>query len=119
MTSIGGIMAVFGIASIRLIPAVNSLVQAIAQVRNFSYVVDRLYFDLKEIEQQQQEIDDYLATSNIKNLASESSNQSVMPFSHKLSLQNIIYQYPEVSTKAISDISFDIYKGQSIGLIGK
>ncbi len=42
-----------------------------------------------------------------------------MPFSHKLSLQNIIYQYPEVSTKAISDISFDIYKGQSIGLIGK
>ena len=119
MTSIGGIMAVFGIASIRLIPAVNSLVQAIAQVRNFSYVVDRLYFDLKEIEQQQQEIDDSLATSNIKNLASESSNQSVMPFSHKLSLQNIIYQYPEVSTKAISDISFDIYKGQSIGLIGK
>ena len=119
MTSIGGIMAIFGIASIRLIPAVNSLVQAIAQVRNFSYVVDRLYFDLKEIEQQQQEIDDSLATSKIKNLASESSNQSVMPFSHKLSLQNIIYQYPEVSTKAISDISFDIYKGQSIGLIGK
>ena len=119
MTSIGGIMAVFGIASIRLIPAVNSLVQAIAQVRNFSYVVDRLYFDLKEIEQQQQEIDDSLATSNIKNLASESSNQSVMPFSHKLSLQNIIYQYPEVSTNAINNISFDIYKGQSIGLIGK
>lgn len=119
MTSIGGIMAVFGIASIRLIPAVNSLVQAIAQVRNFSYVVDRLYFDLKEIEQQQQEIDDSLATSKIKNLASESSNQSVMPFSHKLSLQNIIYQYPEVSTNAINNISFDIYKGQSIGLIGK
>lgn len=119
MTSIGGIMAVFGIASIRLIPAVNSLVQAIAQVRNFSYVVDRLYFDLKEIEQQQQEIDDSLATSNIKNLASESSNQSVMPFSYKLSLQNIIYQYPEVSTNAINNISFDIYKGQSIGLIGK
>lgn len=119
MTSIGGIMAIFGIASIRLIPAVNSLVQAIAQVRNFSYVVDRLYFDLKEIEQQQQEIDDSLAKSNIKNLASESSNQSVMPFSHKLSLQNIIYQYPEVSTNAINNISFDIYKGQSIGLIGK
>jgi ABC-type bacteriocin/lantibiotic exporter with double-glycine peptidase domain len=119
MTSIGGIMAIFGIASIRLIPAVNSLVQAIAQVRNFSYVVDRLYFDLKEIEQQQQEIDDSLARSNIKNLASESSDQSVMPFSYKLSLQNIIYQYPEVSTNAINNISFDIYKGQSIGLIGK
>jgi ABC-type multidrug transport system fused ATPase/permease subunit len=119
MTSIGGIMAIFGIASIRLIPAVNSLVQAIAQVRNFSYVVDRLYLDLKEIEQQQQEIDDSLATSNIKNLASKSSNQSVMPFSHKLSLQNIIYRYPEVSTNAINNISFDIYKGQSIGLIGK
>jgi ABC-type multidrug transport system fused ATPase/permease subunit len=42
-----------------------------------------------------------------------------MPFDQKLSLQNIIYQYPEVSTKAINDISFDIYKGQSIGLIGK
>jgi ABC-type multidrug transport system fused ATPase/permease subunit len=42
-----------------------------------------------------------------------------MPFSYKLSLQNIIYQYPEVSTNAINNISFDIYKGQSIGLIGK
>ena len=119
MASIGGIMAVFGIASIRLIPSVNSLVQAIAQVRNFSYVVDRLYLDLKEIEEQQQEINDSLAKSMIKKLDVEPSNHPVMPFGQKLSLQNIIYQYPEVSTKAISDISFDIYKGQSIGLIGK
>ena len=119
MTSIGGVMAVFGIASIRLIPAVNSLVQAIAQVRNFSYVVDRLYLDLKEIEEEQQEINDSLAKSMIKNLNFEPFNHPVMPFSHKLSLKNIIYQYPQVSTKAISDISFDIYKGQSIGLIGK
>jgi ABC-type multidrug transport system fused ATPase/permease subunit len=119
MANIGGIMAVFGIASIRLIPAVNSLVQAIAQVRNFSYVIDKIYLDLKEIEDEQEDIDVFVANSQIKNSGIENNNHSVMPFSHKLSLQNIIYQYPEVSTYAINDISFDIYKGQSIGLIGK
>jgi ABC-type multidrug transport system fused ATPase/permease subunit len=119
MANVGGIMAVFGIASIRLIPAVNSLVQAIAQVRNFSYVIDKIYLDLKEIENEQEDIDIFVANSQIKNSQIEKSSDSVMPFDQKLSLQNIIYQYPEVSTKAINDISFDIYKGQSIGLIGK
>ena len=119
MANVGGIMAVFGIASIRLIPAVNSLVQAIAQVRNFSYVIDKIYLDLKEIENEQEDIDVFVANSQIKKLETEKSSDSVMPFGHKLSLQNIIYQYPEVSAKAINDISFDIYKGQSIGLIGK
>lgn len=119
MASVGGIMAVFGIASIRLIPAVNSLVQAIAQVRNFSYVIDKIYLDLKEIENEQEDIDIFVANSQIKNSESEKSSYSVMPFGQKLSLKNIIYQYPDVSAKAINDISFDIYKGQSIGLIGK
>ncbi|MFM7441983.1 MAG: ABC transporter ATP-binding protein, partial [Snowella sp.] len=119
MANVGGIMAVFGIASIRLIPAVNSLVQAIAQVRNFSYVIDKIYLDLKEIENEQEDIDIFVANSQIKNSEIEKSSDSVMPFDQKLSLQNIIYRYPEVSTKAINDISFDIYKGQSIGLIGK
>lgn len=119
MASVGGIMAVFGIASIRLIPAVNSLVQAIAQVRNFSYVIDKIYLDLKEIENEKEDIDIFIANSQIKNLETEKSSYSVMPFGQKLSLQNIIYQYPDVSAKAINDISFDIYKGQSIGLIGK
>lgn len=119
MANVGGIMAVFGIASIRLIPAVNSLVQAIAQVRNFSYVIDKIYLDLKEIENEQEDIDIFVANSQIKNSESEKSSYSVMPFGQKLSLKNIIYQYPDVSAKAINDISFDIYKGQSIGLIGK
>ena len=119
MANVGGIMAVFGIASIRLIPAVNSLVQAIAQVRNFSYVIDKIYLDLKEIEDEQEDIDIFVGNSQIKNSETEKFDDSVMPFGHKLSLKNIIYQYPAVSNNAINDISFDIYKGQSIGLIGK
>ncbi len=122
LTQIGSTMAVFAIASIRLIPAVNSLIHALAQVRNFSYTVDLLYFDLKEIEKQ--DIDNSLDLPSskvltIQNSDLEKANDYAMPFSQKLSLKNIIYQYPDVSINAITDISLDIYKGQSIGLIGK
>jgi methionyl-tRNA synthetase len=46
----------------------------------------------KEIETEQEDIDIFVANSQIKNLETEKSSYSVMPFGQKLSLQNIIYQ---------------------------
>lgn len=45
------VLGVFAMASIRLIPAISQLTNAIGSLRNNSYCLNKLYFDLKQIEE--------------------------------------------------------------------
>lgn len=123
MTNVASTMAVFGVASIRLIPAINASVQAFAQARNFSYILDLVYTDLQEI--QQQKLEQNLAdlnqpiTAQVEILKDAQFQSVAMSFRDQLNLQNIIYQYPDVDAYAINDISLTLNKGETIGLVGK
>ncbi len=123
MTNIASTMAVFGVAAIRLIPAINVFVSAFTQVRNFSYILDLVYTDLKDIRQQQldQSFSSFNKSTAFKpdELEVTATKKMAMFFKQKFSLSNITYQYPEVNTYAIQNISLTIHKGESIGLIGK
>ncbi|HAA32614.1 MAG TPA: ABC transporter ATP-binding protein [Cyanobacteria bacterium UBA8553] len=113
-------LGVFGLASVRLLPAASSLMQSFSGMKNSSYVVDQLYWDLKELEKNQDQ--NYLKTS--KSRSSDSSDSkyernSAMTFTNQVSLAKVNYRYPNVSELALKDISLVIKKGESIGLIGK
>jgi ABC-type multidrug transport system fused ATPase/permease subunit len=45
-------------------------------------------------------------------------NNSSLEFHNTLEIKNISYKYPEVNASALSNVSFTIKKGQSIGFIG-
>ena len=100
-------LGVFGLASVRLLPAASNLMQSYSGIKRSSYVVDLLYRDLKELEGLDKEKYD---------------NVSIKPelnFERELSIENLNYIYPNAETTALNDISILIKKGQSIGLIGK
>ena len=42
-----------------------------------------------------------------------------MSFEKQIVLENITFQYPNTTSKALDEISLTIKKGQSIGIIGK
>jgi ATP-binding cassette, subfamily B, bacterial PglK len=46
------ILGVFAVASIRLLPSIIQLVSGVSTIKNNSHSLDRIYFDLKEIEGQ-------------------------------------------------------------------
>jgi ABC-type multidrug transport system fused ATPase/permease subunit len=115
------VLGVFAIASIRLLPSASQLVSGMNILQNTSYVLDMLYFDLKEIEQEKLEKNILLNQSlSIGNSLDDKHFPSrTMPFMEQVELKNISYTYPDTSKPAIENISLILRKGQSIAFIGK
>ncbi|NMG19089.1 ABC transporter ATP-binding protein [Brasilonema bromeliae] len=116
------ILSIFAVASIRLIPAASQLMSAIGTLRNSSYSLNKLYFDLKELETNKLE-----SIKSIKSLYKSESNVTIgkstsiqkLNFRNVLILNKINYSYPNVSENALENVSLTLKKGQSIALIGK
>jgi ATP-binding cassette, subfamily B, bacterial PglK len=111
-----GVLGIFALASVRLLPAVGNLISGINVIRGNSYSLDRLFFDLRELEQEKL-INESDAASHSHNLLSQ--NQQTFQFLDNVILDKLTFQYPNSTINVLEDISLSIRKGESIGLIGK
>lgn len=113
--AITSVLGVFALASFRLMPAVGNILATINGVRYNSYIVDKLYLDLKEQETLNSEmtIDRSLHSDKLH------EKRTVMPFGNEIFLKKISYSYPNIEEAALSEVSLTIKRGQSIGLIGR
>lgn len=115
--SLTAVLGIFGLASIRLLPASGNLVSGLNVVRSNGFAVDRLFFDLKNLEKEnlifdldsKDKHDNVLSSKNIKH----------MSFEKQIVIDKLVFQYPNTTRKALDEISLTIHKGQSIGIIGK
>ncbi|MCU0565078.1 MAG: ABC transporter ATP-binding protein/permease [Oculatellaceae cyanobacterium Prado106] len=107
------ILGVFAMASIRLIPAISQLTNAIGSLRQNSYALNKLYADLKELETFSQSSDRQLQIS-----ASKTTEQPIN-FSNRIVLDQVSYSYPGHAEAVLKDISLSIHKGEAIALIGR
>jgi ATP-binding cassette, subfamily B, bacterial PglK len=110
--NLSSVLGIFALASIRLLPSVGNLLSSINGIRCNAYSLDKIYLDLRELE-------DVNISKNTKFIASESWNGSVLPFKEQIILDNISYHYPHAEKKSLEQVSLVIKKGESIGLIGK
>ena len=95
-------LAVFGLASMKLVPAISSISNGIIQLRFFRNTVSLLHKDMQKIEK--------LKKTNEKNKINE-------PFD-TLSLDAIKYKYPRSKKSVLHGITMTINKGESIGIMG-
>ncbi|WP_310483747.1 ABC transporter ATP-binding protein [Chamaesiphon sp. VAR_48_metabat_403] len=105
--SLSSVLGIFALASIRLLPAVGNLLSSINGIRYNAYSLDKIYLDLKELED---EILPSLGSSQIK---------SSLPFRDRIVLDDISYHYPKTAKISLDRIALEIKKGESIGLIGR
>ncbi|MGD1871913.1 MAG: ABC transporter ATP-binding protein [Mastigocoleus sp.] len=119
------VMAVFAVASIRLIPAASQSIQAMGQLNNSVHSVDSIYLDFKELEKEESNyINGTLTKDSSKSIVSKlphfsDHNSHAMSFENQVELRNIVYYYPGSSETSLDNISLKIKKGESIALIGK
>lgn len=99
-------LSVFGVAALRLFPAVNTFMQSLMQMRYGKDSVSRLMSDLKDI----QNIE--MQESNIKPAPRLKENFE------ELQLDNVYFSYPASNINALENISLKIKAGESIGIIG-
>ncbi|MDJ0633656.1 MAG: ATP-binding cassette domain-containing protein [Xenococcaceae cyanobacterium MO_188.B29] len=116
-----GVLGIFAVASMRLIPSASQLVQARGQMGKGSHALDMLYFDLKQIEKKESTKRlDLVHSSRLSSpISSKDWENQAMTFQERIDLNNITYRYPNTLEPAIDDISLSIKKGESIALIGK
>ncbi|GAB4233130.1 MAG: ABC transporter ATP-binding protein [Stanieria sp.] len=112
-------LGVFGMASIRLLPAASNFISTVASVRRCSYIVDQLYFDLKELEKVEFNHNWQLSNSTLKQSFFTYSDEKVIPFKNEIILDRVTYSYPKASKSSLKNISLVIKKGESLGLMGK
>jgi ATP-binding cassette, subfamily B, bacterial PglK len=105
-------LGVFALVSIRLLPTVGNLLTSINGIRYNAYSIDKIYLDLKELENAH--------ISQKSNSPTFIPNtRPTLPFKTSIELENVTYSYPESSLKSLEGIYLTINKGESIGLIGK
>jgi len=98
------ILALFAASAFRLIPSINRIVSAIQAIRYASAVINNLYMEVRFAD----------------SLPYQPSLSTFEPlkFSQQIELQNIIFTYESASINALNEISFNVYKGECIGIMG-
>ena len=93
------LLSVFGLAAYRFLPSVNRIMGSTLALKNISFVVDEL--------------------KTIKNFHLKEYN-SVQPLelNNKIAFHHISYQYPSSETPVLNDLSLEIKKGETVGIIG-
>ena len=97
------ILGMYGVASLRLAPSANKIMASISQLRYGHDSVDILYQELKSE-------NDIVSKSLLS--SKESNFQSI-------TLNKVIFSYPNTKILSLNKISLKINKGEAIGFIGK
>lgn len=109
------VLGIFALASIRLLPAISNLVSNINVFRSNTFAIDKLFFDLKEIEEGKILPAGFSYSESLP----ANSSASFLSFRDHIILDNVTFHYPNTSKKSLDKISLTVRKGQAIGLIGK
>ena len=95
------IIALYAFAGYRLMPALQQVYGALTQLSFAAPALDALHKDLMSLES-----------------AVPNAQQSAMPFTHAITLDNVSYRYPNAATPALNAISFSIPARSTVGLVG-
>jgi ATP-binding cassette, subfamily B, bacterial PglK len=115
-SDLNSVLGVFALASIRLLPALGNVIASANDVRYASYSLDRLYVDLKTLDQVQAEDQ---ARWQLSQSNRGGPPSPMLHFNQQLSLDRVTYQYPSADKNSLTEVSLTIRRGESIGLIGR
>ena len=104
LESVVPILTMFSIAAIRLLPSVNQIVAGMTHIRFGRPIVSLLYKDLIESKNHNFE-------TGINNFDEDLSFK-------KIELKNVSFSYPSRDYKVIDNLTININKGDSVGIIG-
>ena len=95
-------MGVFAAAAFRMIPSANRIMTSIQGIRYARPVVELLYSEINLIR-----------SVNLTN----KTNEPIV-FLDKLQIKNLSFQYPSSTIKALDNVTLNIIRGQTVGIIG-
>jgi ABC-type bacteriocin/lantibiotic exporter with double-glycine peptidase domain len=102
------ILGVYMVGSYRLIPSVNKIMASLQNIKFHQPVVNLVATELER----------FKGLEKIAQLAT--GNKKIhLPFNHLVSVENLSFHYASNNRLVLKDISFQINKGECIGIIGE
>ena len=105
LQTLSPVLALFGMAALRLLPMINSFSSGLLSLRFAQNSVSQLYADLQRI-------------SKPSSVAHPASPGNELPHFRSLRLKQVGFHYSGSKMAALDGISMEIRAGESIGLIG-
>lgn len=100
------IIAVFGVAALRLVPSVTLMAHAIVCIRHNSNTVIRLH-------------DDVVTKTAFEAVANKCDSNLKVDSFESLKLDNVSFAYKENGKPVFKDVNIEIQAGESIGVVGQ
>lgn len=116
------VLGIYGLASIRLLPAISNLLGGVSVLRSSTYTVNQIYSELSELKRVH---DSSVQVADEKRVLPSScgpltsNRSSIMRFERQIELSGVTYYYPDSLSPAISSLSITIAKGESVAFVGK
>jgi ATP-binding cassette subfamily C protein len=104
------VLTLFGVATVRLLPALRTIVADYTDIRHNIYAIDPVYNDLKLLEED--------ASRWPENEKTKEAGIDPYPFFSEIALDNVSYCYPHGNAEAVRNISLKIPRGALIGFTG-
>lgn len=105
-------LASFAVAAFRILPSLGRISSFFNQFVFCIPGINETYDCLKEVR-------DYEKNISGKKIEKDIADSCKIQFSDRLSIENIIWKYPNTDRNVLEDISLDIKKGQAIAFVGK
>lgn len=108
-------LAVYGFAAYKLMPALQHVYSAFAQARYYSHTVDALYEDLHAVASAVP-----VPGHDSGNDADDDALQAVttIPFQRSVAVRKLSFAYPSSREPVLEDIDLRIEKNSTVGLVG-
>lgn len=107
MSAIIPILTLFGMAIVRLMPAVRTLTADYTQLMYNIVSLDPIYNDLKEL------------NSSSKKFIADRKETKPLKLDESVEIKNLFYSYPGSDEITLKNISFEVPRGHAVGLIGE
>jgi ATP-binding cassette, subfamily B, bacterial PglK len=101
------ILALFGMAAVRMMPAIKEIVSDYTNIQYTKFSIDPVYNDLALLKHQSNGI-----------YRKRKIEREPIPFNDRIELRHVSYTYPNSKVEAIRSINLTIKKGDVIGFVG-
>jgi ABC-type multidrug transport system fused ATPase/permease subunit len=100
------ILGLFGAAAFRLLPSVNKIIAALQVIKFGVPTIDKLYDEAVILDE------------NLAKAAQKVKSTGKVDFQKQIKLDHVYYIYPGTTTRVLTDLCFDINRGESIAIVG-
>ena len=100
-----GVMSVFAVAAMRLLPSFNRISGYLSKIMFNKVSVDAIYKDLKDVEE-------------LEKNSSESDDGKEITFSKEIVINDLSFKYPSMEEDVLNKVSLAIPKNKSIAFVG-